>query len=326
MKHLDLFSGIAGFALAARWVWGGEHKIASFCEIEPNAQENLRRNWIGVPIHDDIHSLNGRQYAGIDLLTAGIPCQPYSVAGQRRGNDDDRALWPETLRVIRQSRPRWLVVENVTGFISLALDGVLSDLESAGYSARTVVLPALALNAAHLRRRVWIMAYDTSWGWNHKAIAQPGELPRRQSAWEDRGRGRALGNAHSTRQLQSQGVIREERGRNRDTGQALAYPDGQRRQERNAPTITSGTWFYSGGRDWSRSIRIHGYRIPLPEPGVLRVADGVSSRMGGIILPMTNRDEPGRVAGITMLGNAIVPQVAAEIFLAMQAVDMQIGF
>ena len=113
-RHLDLFSGIGGFSLAASWVWGEQHDIHSFVEIEPFAQKVLKKHWPEVPIHDDIKTYT-HDGTAIDLISGGFPCQPYSVAGKQRGEDDDRALWPEMLRVIKEAMPRWVVGENVAG-------------------------------------------------------------------------------------------------------------------------------------------------------------------------------------------------------------------
>lgn len=157
-RHLDLFSGIGGFALAASWVWGSAHEVVSFCEIESFPQKVLKKHWPDVPVHDDIKTMNGDKYGRIDLLTGGFPCQPYSLAGKRRGSKDDRALWPEMLRVIKESQPRWIVGENVAGFISMDLDKALSDLETEGYETAAFVIPALAVKTEHQRERVWIVA------------------------------------------------------------------------------------------------------------------------------------------------------------------------
>jgi DNA (cytosine-5)-methyltransferase 1 len=133
--HLDLFSGIGGFAIAAeRCGW----KTVAFCEREKFAQRVLRKHWPSVPIIDDIHDLDGREYRGVSLITGGFPCQPFSQAGQQRGADDDRAIWPEMLRVIREARPRFVVGENVAGIINMALDDVLSSLEAESYSVGAV--------------------------------------------------------------------------------------------------------------------------------------------------------------------------------------------
>ena len=154
MKHLDLFSGIGGFALAAQWA--GIETVA-FCEIDDFACKVLNKNFPCVPVHRDIRELDGSLYAGIDLITGGYPCQPFSTAGKRKGADDPRHLWPEMFRVIQQARPTWVVCENVAGHISMGLDAVLADMEGIGYAGQAVVIPACAKDAPHERKRVWII-------------------------------------------------------------------------------------------------------------------------------------------------------------------------
>ena len=157
MKHLDLFSGIGGFALAAKWA--GMQTVA-FCEKETFPREVLSKNFPNILIHKDIFDLNGEDYAGIDIITGGFPCQPFSVAGSQGGEKDDRYLWPEMLRVVAQARPTWVVAENVAGLVPMALDSVQLDLESEGYTTRAVIIPACGKNAPHRRDRVWIIAYN----------------------------------------------------------------------------------------------------------------------------------------------------------------------
>lgn len=155
MRHLDLFSGIGGFALAAQWA--GIETVA-FCEIEEFPRKVLKKNFPGIHIHNDIFDLNGKYYEGIDIITGGFPCQPFSVAGNQGGEEDDRYLWPEMLRIITQARPTWVVAENVTGIIPMALDTVQTDLENKGYTTRSIIIPACSKNAPHRRDRVWIIA------------------------------------------------------------------------------------------------------------------------------------------------------------------------
>ena len=165
MRHLDLFSGIGGFALAASRVWN-DHQVVSFCDIEPFAQKVLKKHWSDVPCHDDIKTMKGSDYANIDLLTGGFPCQPFSQAGQRRGSEDDRHLWPEMLRIIREAKPRWIVGENVRGLTNwnegVVFDEVLSDLEAEGYSVQSFLIPACAVDAPHRRDRIWIIAHSNN--------------------------------------------------------------------------------------------------------------------------------------------------------------------
>lgn len=159
MIHLDLFSGIGGFALAAKWAFGDAHRIAAFVEKEEYCQKVLRKHWPDATIISDIRECSGKPFRGCDLITGGFPCQPFSIAGKRLGAKDDRHLWPEMLRVIDEARPRWVIGENVAGFIQMALDDVLLDLESTGYEAWAVVLPAASVGAPHRRDRVWIVAH-----------------------------------------------------------------------------------------------------------------------------------------------------------------------
>ncbi len=156
MKHLDLFSGIGGFALAARWA--GIETIA-FCEIEDYPQKVLRKNFPGVPIHPDIRELNGADYENIDIITGGYPCQPFSRAGKQRGKADDRDLWSEMFRIIKQARPSWVVCENVIDHEYMGLDEVLNDMEGSGYSTRPLIIPAGAVQRNHARERLWVVAY-----------------------------------------------------------------------------------------------------------------------------------------------------------------------
>jgi len=153
--HLDLFSGIGGFALAAGWAG---FETVGFCDNEPYAQAVIKKHWPEVPIHGDIKALDGTAYRGVTLLTGGFPCQPFSNAGKRRGKDDDRYLWPQMLRVIQEARPAWIVGENVVGIIGLALDQVCSDLEAEGYEVEPIIIPACGVDAQHRRNRVWVVA------------------------------------------------------------------------------------------------------------------------------------------------------------------------
>ena len=168
MRVLDLFSGIGGFSLGLQRA--GMQTVA-FCEIDPFCRQVLQKRWPEVPIFEDIFKLTKAELvkAGvmgdakpIDIICGGFPCQPFSVAGKQRGKRDDRYLWPEMLRVISEVRPRWIVCENVPGIIKLALDDVLSDLESLGYTCQTFNIPACAVDAPHKRDRIWIVAHTTS--------------------------------------------------------------------------------------------------------------------------------------------------------------------
>jgi len=169
VRHLDLFSGIGGFALAADWVWPGEVEHI-FCEIEPFCKKVLKKHWPEAVIHNDITKLDGKQYAGtVDILTGGFPCQPVSVAGNRKGNEDARWLWPDMCRVINTVRPRWVIAENVINLINLGLDEVLDDLEASGYETTVLGIPACAVGLPHKRDRLWIVACADGFKWRSES-------------------------------------------------------------------------------------------------------------------------------------------------------------
>lgn len=180
MRVLDLFSGIGGFSLGLERA--GMETVA-FCERDAYCQAVLRKHWPEVPCFDDIHTLDAERLGRlgrIDVVCGGFPCQPFSVAGQQKGKDDDRHLWPEMRRVIAQARPAWVIGENVAGIISVALDEVLLDLESLGYTARAFVIPACAVGASHQRDRVWIVANADGQGSQERFMHPeiPGEAGR----------------------------------------------------------------------------------------------------------------------------------------------------
>lgn len=193
MRHGSLFSGIGGFDLAAEWM-GWEYVF--HCEWNPFGQKILTYYWPKAISYDDITKTDFSIHKGtIDILTGGFPCQPYSLAGKRKGKEDERHLWPEMLRAIKELQPRWVVGENVFGLINwdggLVFNEVQSDLEVAGYEVWPYVLPAASVNAPHKRERVWFIAYSRNYGHNgtenrqsnHKGIDgdQAGPEPVEQS-------------------------------------------------------------------------------------------------------------------------------------------------
>jgi len=162
MNHASLFSGIGGFDLAAEWT--GWNNVFN-CEWEEFPRKVLKHHFPNAKQYEDIKDFDATEYRGrIDVLSGGFPCQPFSVAGQRKGTEDDRHLWPEMLRVIGECQPRWVVGENVRGLVSwsegLVLEACYSDLENLGYSVQSFIVPACATNAPHRRDRVWIVAHN----------------------------------------------------------------------------------------------------------------------------------------------------------------------
>lgn len=161
ITHLSLFSGIGGLDLAAEWA--GIRTIGQ-CEWAEYPTKVLERHWPDVPRWKDIRTLTGESFyertdrRTVDIISGGFPCQPFSVAGKRRGKEDDRYLWPEMVRVIKELRPAWVVGENVAGIIKMALPDILSELGGLGYRTRAFLIPACAVGARHRRYRVAIVA------------------------------------------------------------------------------------------------------------------------------------------------------------------------
>ena len=284
LRVLDLFSGIGGFSLGLERAGGFE--TVAFCEIDKFCQQVLAKHWPGVPIYDDVKKLNGGEFRGaVDVICGGFPCQPFSFAGKRGGAGDDRALWPEFARLIREIKPRWVLGENVPGIVTMGLDVVLSDLERLGYATEAFIIPACAVDAPHRRDRVWIIGNGNGKSEPVSAVdAKAQRLPVVANAGfgrcseSNRWEGEQSGGAETERGSETipdscgigpqRGGFTETRQR---TGDALAG---------EAPTGSLS----SGNAD--------GYRWQ-PEPDVGRVANGV----------------PNRSHRLKSLGNAVVPQI-----------------
>ena len=275
LSHGSLFSGIGGFDLAAQWMgWNNIFQV----EKDDWCRKVLAKNFTKTERFADIKDFTGYEYTNrIDVISGGFPCQPFSVAGQRKGKDDDRYLWEEMLRVIATIKPTYVVGENVTGIIGLALDTVLSDLEAQDYTTETFIIPACSKNAWHRRDRVWIVAYANSIG--------------RQD--EQKENGKSLCNGEWNNTIEEQGR-EQQQCRTGKSSSVFSNTDNTGCEEQREP-ITNGTELVAPKcSSWWET-----------EPGVGRVVDGL----------------PGRVDRLKGLGNAIVPQVAYEIFSAIGSVS-----
>jgi len=163
LRTLDLFSGIGGFSLGLEST--GFFKTIGFVEKDKFCQKVLKKHWSNINIEEDIRNVKGEKYQA-DVVTGGFPCQPFSVAGKRKSTADDRYLWDEMLRVIRETKPRWVIGENVEGIVNInegmVLRQVLNDLENEGFKSQCIIIPASGIGAWHQRKRIWIMAYSDS--------------------------------------------------------------------------------------------------------------------------------------------------------------------
>jgi len=269
-KHLDLFSGIGGFALASQWA--GFDKIG-FSEIDPYASKVLSKHWPSVPNYGDIRNVKGSEIGTVELITGGFPCQPFSVAGKRKGKEDDRHLWPEMFRVIQECQPRWVIGENVAGIIEMELESCILDLERDGYEVQPFIIPACAVNAPHRRDRVWIIANSIKVRSQNSRIEQGGldkKDRRQQASGLTDGNSKDKTVAHSS----SKGL----------QGSSETEHNGKDGEE-------------SRNKQPSGFCGVQGWDKQSPVSPVCGMDDGVSHRVD-------------RLKG---LGNAIVPQVAYEI-------------
>jgi len=291
MKHIDLFSGIGGFSLAAELVFGHEYENIGFCDNDAFCQAVIRKHWPKSKIYEDIKKLNGKRIGTVDLITGGFPCQPFSIAGDRKGKNDDRHLWPEMLRIIKESKPTWVIGENVAGLISMGLDQVLSDLEAARFEVIPFVVPACAVNAVHRRDRVWIIAYSSRNREKSMAMERKQNKENINPFWEN------TGAAANTNRLGVKG---------RTITRYCRFPDwcaSRQKQSRRSARSKTGR---DNGRGWPEiAARLCGVDYGLPVE-----LDGFK------LTKAKHREER-----IKSLGNAIVPQVAMEIMMAIKLVS-----
>src|SRR3990167_699364 len=294
LTHGSLFSGIGGFDLGfERAGFRSTWRV----KIPPSSPAALAKHSPGAPRHNDIRSVGARNLEPVDVITGGFPCQPFSVAGKRAGAADDRYLWPEMLRVIAEVQPAWVVAENVPGLINMGLDQVLSDLEASGYETGTLIIPACGVDAPHRRNRLWIVA--------HTSRIQQG----RQEQRTERERAGQCGESGNVSDASSIRCLETRARQFIESGETLANASQQPKRESadKANAVTVGREarhesLNSGRHDADANSQPSG-RITeprkehcewLPEPGVGRVAHGISNR----------------VDRLKALGNAIVPQIA----------------
>ena len=166
LKILDLFSGLGGFSLGLERT--GNFETIAFCDNDKYSNLVLQKHWKGAKIYNDVKEItkeklesDGIQFP--DIITGGFPCQPFSVAGKQKGTSDDRHLWPEMFRIIKEFKPRWVIGENVKGLVNLqdgmVFETVCTDLEGEGYEVRAFNIPAAGVGAPHRRERIWIVAH-----------------------------------------------------------------------------------------------------------------------------------------------------------------------
>jgi DNA (cytosine-5)-methyltransferase 1 len=288
MKHGSLFSGIGGFDLAAEWM-GWENVF--HCEWNEFGQKVLKHYWPNAESFDDITKTDFTKYHGtIDIISGGFPCQPYSNAGKRQGKEDERHLWPHMLRAIREIKPKYVVGENVFGLLNwnggMVFDEVHSDLEFEGYEVQAVVIPAAAVNAPHGRDRIWFVATNTNGDGLHKR------------------------NGNDEINASEGGQYAQ---RNTNTGNVngnVANTDFERFKQHNIATISNKKERFNNKENFGSRHKCW-ENFPT-QPAICRGNDGIPAKLDGITFSKWRNES------IKAYGNAIVPQVAYEIFKAIQ--------
>jgi len=297
MKHGSLFSGIGGFDLAAQWM-GWENILQ--VEIDTWCQKLLKQHYPDAQRFSDIREFDGRPFAGkLDIISGGFPCQPYSNAGERKGKEDSRHLWPEMLRIIQEIQPRWVVGENVRGLINwnggMVFDEVQFDLESAGYEVQPFLLPAAGCNAPHQRDRIWFVAHAKGSIRKCAVDSRRGRPGLADCGFDVTHTKHAQAARHGENSGDVLSVTKSKGFSLGDTQPNIANPNTKERGPFNTPELIARPGQHTG-RDFDC------WDEWTTKPAVCGVDDGV----------------PDRVHRIKGLGNAVVPQVVYRIFQTIQ--------
>jgi DNA (cytosine-5)-methyltransferase 1 len=319
MNHGSLFSGVGGFDLPSEWM-GWQNVF--HCEWNDFGQKVLKYYWPNAISYGDITKTDFTIHRGnIDILTGGFPCQPFSMAGKRKGTEDDRHLWPEMLRAIREIQPKWVVGENVFGLINwdggLVFDQVQADLEAEGYEVQPYVLPACGVNAPHKRERIWFVAHSES-NRNRGILSRmEGENDSKRESEKHRENNVQYRNNGEKRNAADTGLQRPEKRQEQPVGTdqlckewdaADTSNEGLQGRKVNGGTRTIGP---------ERNKQLTGLlpptweNFPTQSPVCSR-NDGFSPELDGITFPKWRNES------IKAYGNAIVPQVVHQIFKAIQ--------
>lgn len=311
MRHGSLFAGIGGNELAAQWM-GWENVFSVECD--PFCQKVLRHHFPTTHHYGDIRKFDGTKYRGqIDILTGGFPCQPFSAAGRRRGTEDDRFLWPEMLRVIREIQPAWIVAENVRGITTqgggVVFERVCAELEENGFEVQPFCIPACAVGAPHRRERMWFIARRRGEG-NYPEKPDSSTPNSTSERLERREWTSAQGDSDGFTAHDCNAADTQHDGFASSKGQQKAQGMEQqpRREEEQKGSFKSKGSNTRPAICWSESWLQAATRL-------CRVDDGLPRELDGITVPRWRKES------LKAYGNSIVPQVLYQIFSSLPTND-----
>jgi DNA (cytosine-5)-methyltransferase 1 len=330
MKHGSLFSGIGGFDLAAEWM-GWENVF--HCEWNPFGQKILKHYWPNSISYADITKTDFTVHKGtIDIITGGFPCQPYSTAGKRLGKADERHLFPEMLRCIKEIQPRWIVGENVRGLVSwnggMVFNEVYDDLEREGYEVTSFLIPAASVNAPHRRDRIWFVAHAN----NKRRSDGFGQVQGENGKISKWNNNAEFSNANSFNATNANSIRLEQCEDGTKMGAGQKQMEREKSESTNAIETNgkiSNVTDANGIRLWRESDRQRNTKFISKNdkgnewknfptvPPICDGNDGISTGLDGITFSKWRQES------IKGGGNAIVPQVVYQIFKTIEQFEKQ---
>jgi DNA (cytosine-5)-methyltransferase 1 len=316
LQLLDLFSGIGGFSLGLEST--GFFKTIAFVEKDKFCRQVLQKNFNNIPIEEDIRNVRGERYKA-DIITGGFPCQPFSVAGKRKGTDDDRYLWDETIRVVAECKPRWFIGENVEGIINInngmVLRQVQTDLEEQGFQVQCLVIPASGIGAWHQRKRIWIIAYSH----NNGSYRSQGDATKQSSnKQEDRLSFRDDKDVPNTDSEGLQGLWDEYELQQTRKKENIIRSSDDGTQEDVWHSESTGL---QSSSDRQRKGKFWGTGTPGEQ--CQKTWWQIESGICGVPYGLSYELDKDRANRIKALGNSIVPQIARQLGLAIMKAETE---